>query len=316
MPVRETSFRKNLPPVQVEVLKVTSLSASWNDNLICLWVVGGKVDLYEAHLMYHLNEGDIFVINYNEPYKLISKEGCICAFTYFDIDYFKKAIPNLREVNFAHYYFSKSHDLEGALENIYRFIESIHLMLISDKQQESTARKLDTLAIFFLKVLVDTFQYSYYTRNDEGAYLNFLDRAPNLSPEQMQRLQRLTYHIWTHSAGDMSLDDLAETEFYSRFYVSHFIRKAYGLSFQETVSLTRVVTSERLLIDTNDNLEEIATQVGFSNRSQYCDLFKKWHGMPPSQYRKENKPGAPGNTDIAFPVPDDEASKILRAALK
>jgi xylan 1,4-beta-xylosidase len=317
MPAKEIGYTKGEAPVHIEIQKVRSLATHWQDGLEVVWVLSGRIDLYETHLMYHLSEGDVFVVNYNEPHKLLAPEGeeATVAFIYLDVDYFTTAVPYLREVNFAHYYFSKTRDVNTALENIYRFIASIYFLQSQPVRDERYQSKLDSLAVFFVKVLVDTFRYSYYEKKD-GQYYNMLDRSPNLTHDQILRLQRLTYYIWTNSQNSLSLDDLANTEFYSRFYISHFIKKAYGLSFQETVALTRVVSSERLLIDTDYSLDRIADLVGFSNRSQYCSQFKRWHGMPPSQYRKENKPGAQGNADIVFPVDAKEAENLLSAYKK
>jgi AraC-like DNA-binding protein len=160
-----------------------------------------------------------------------------------------------------------------------------------------------------MKLLVDTFQYIYYVKED-GRYLDRLYRT-DLTPKQMERIHRITWYIYMNCGEKITLDQLARTEFYSRFHISHFIKRAFGLSYQETLSLSRAVVSERILLATDFNLDQVAALAGFSTRSQYCNHFKRWHGISPARYRKENAAGAQGNLDITFPVSHQAAQALL-----
>jgi AraC-like DNA-binding protein/quercetin dioxygenase-like cupin family protein len=299
MPKQKIQYKSGLPPISVEVMKVSSSACHWHEHLEVIWVLSGHIDLFESHLMYHLYAGDVFVVNYNEAHRLVAGSNAVLAFVHIDHSYFAKEIKDLKKITFAHGCFSKAPQQNDALANCHRFIITLYQLLNASTPSASTARKLDSMTVFFLKMLISIFQYRYYVKED-GVYRSILNRSPDLSLDQIQRLQRLTYHIFNNCNDKLNLDRVAETECYSRFYISHFIKKAFGLSFQETVCLSRVVMSERILLDTGFSIDEIATFVGFSNRSQYCNQFKRWHGIPPSQYRKENSQGASGNEDVMF----------------
>ena len=47
--------------------------------------------------------------------------------------------------------------------------------------------------------------------------------------------------------------------------------------------------AERLLIAKNLTIEEIMDQTGFNNRGTFYKLFSKRYGMPPRQYREQQK---------------------------
>jgi len=310
VPKVKISYSDGLPPIEVSIIKAASAACHWHDQIEVIWVISGALELTESHLSYRLVAGDVFVVNYNEAHRFAAGPDCVIALAHFDHRYFAKDIPHLKEISFAHYCFSRSENPDAALENCRRFLATLYRLLHRERRDAGLAGKLETMMSFFVKLLVDTFQYRYYIKQ-EGVYRNTLDRSPGLSPEQLRRMQRLTFYIHNNCNESLTLDSVAETEFYSRFTISHFIKKAFGLSFQETVCLSRVVMAERILIDTDFGLDEIATLVGFSNRSQFCDQFKKWHGLPPSLYRKQNKAGAPGNLDIAFPLEEEEIAALL-----
>lgn len=50
----------------------------------------------------------------------------------------------------------------------------------------------------------------------------------------------------------------------------------------------RMIEAEKLLIDLEKEITDIAQDVGFSNPSNFSRSFKKFTGLSPSEYRKNN----------------------------
>ena len=307
---REITYRAGLPPVSVSVMDVFNMGCHWHDALEVIWVLSGEIAMKESNLLCKLKQGDVYVVNYNETHKISTDGGPATIISvHIDYRYFTKYIPNLKEISYTHYFFSRNLDLEDSLEECRKSIKELYRLTCFD-EGEGSKWKIESAAHSLLLLLIDTFQYVYYEKHD-NTYHDFIDRSNNLSHEQLKRLHRLTHYIYTHCHDRLTLDDVAGTEYYSRFYVSHFIKKAYGLSYQETVCLSRVMISERLLIGTPYNMDSIAEMVGFSTRNQYCRQFKKWHGISPSQFRKENAPGSPGSNDLTLNCDEKKISDLL-----
>ena len=76
-------------------------------------------------------------------------------------------------------------------------------------------------------------------------------------------------------------------EHLSIYYLSHVIKEATGLSFQELLSFIRVEESEKLLLGTNKKIGAISEESGFSAIRYYIKYFTKWFGMHPLEYRKK-----------------------------
>jgi AraC-like DNA-binding protein len=295
----------------MELLELRSEACHWHDSIEVVWVLRGNVCLYESNMKYLLKPGDIYVVNYNETHKMHAEgeDDALIASLYIDYEYFSKYIPNLKEISFAHYCFSNTPEPDEALKECRDYMRQIFEFVADETHMQHNWRQAEKLTAKFLEIIVDTFQYIYYVK-ENGHYMDILARN-DMHPDQMRRLHHLTYYIYMNCQEKLTLDDIARTEFYSRFHVSHFIKKAFGLSYQETVTMSRAILSERLLIETDFNLDEIASMVGFSTRSQYCQQVRKWHDQSPSQYRKMNSPDAPDNQDVFSPVEYSAVKDII-----
>jgi AraC-like DNA-binding protein len=58
-----------------------------------------------------------------------------------------------------------------------------------------------------------------------------------------------------------------------------------GTSFEDVLGETRRTVAERLLCDTDLPITDIAFLLGFSEVSAFTRAAKRWHGMPPRQFR-------------------------------
>ena len=85
----------------------------------------------------------------------------------------------------------------------------------------------------------------------------------------------------------LTLNEIAEREHLSIYYLSHIIKEAAGLSFQDLLSYIRVEESEKLLLGTNKKIGTIAEETGFSAVRYYIKHFEHWFGMHPAEYRKK-----------------------------
>lgn len=60
-----------------------------------------------------------------------------------------------------------------------------------------------------------------------------------------------------------------------------------GSSFQELVEEVRERQARRFLKTTELTVEEISWRVGFASSSSFCQAFKRWTGLSPSEFRKQ-----------------------------
>lgn len=81
-------------------------------------------------------------------------------------------------------------------------------------------------------------------------------------------------------------EDLAECLSVSKRQTSRILRQLCGKSFHEKLEEIRMHYALRLLVHTDQPVEDIAVQVGYAASSGFYVAFKKAFGVTPAQYRR------------------------------
>ncbi|MCQ2529184.1 MAG: AraC family transcriptional regulator [Saccharofermentans sp.] len=64
-------------------------------------------------------------------------------------------------------------------------------------------------------------------------------------------------------------------------------KSVYGNSIAAHIKEHRMEQAARLLNDTDYNIAEIASSVGYSSQSKFTAAFKEYYGVLPTDYRKK-----------------------------
>lgn len=116
-------------------------------------------------------------------------------------------------------------------------------------------------------------------RATHGAGFSYAVRDP-----QVRHAVALMHENCAH---DWSLDTLARAVGMSRSVLAERFRDAMNdtpLAYLRTVRLQRAM---RLLAETGDTLEHIATQIGYTDAFAFSKAFKRAVGQSPGEYRRE-----------------------------
>lgn len=89
-----------------------------------------------------------------------------------------------------------------------------------------------------------------------------------------------------HDAG-LQLRDVAKKFGVSQSYLTELLKKHYGANYREFINRCRIrEATERLELNANERISEIAYDVGFHTLSHFNRAFRKVTGMTPSAYRR------------------------------
>jgi AraC-like DNA-binding protein len=83
----------------------------------------------------------------------------------------------------------------------------------------------------------------------------------------------------------IGLADVAKAVARSPAYLTHVVREETGRTVLQWIIERRMREAERLLLDTERPLHEIAGAVGYDNVGYFIRLFTKRHGAPPGGWR-------------------------------
>ena len=84
----------------------------------------------------------------------------------------------------------------------------------------------------------------------------------------------------------ISIPELAKQSCMSVSRLSHLFKEQVGDTIIRTIHKLRLEKAAKLLIQTNRQVSEIATDVGFESIDHFTRLFTASYGLSPSKYRK------------------------------
>lgn len=99
------------------------------------------------------------------------------------------------------------------------------------------------------------------------------------------KIQEVARFISENYASHITLRNAAKMAYMEETYFSKQFKRLTGFGFHEYLVQTRIKAAEQMLRHTNLSISEISEQCGFSGSNYFGDVFRRWKGMSPSEYR-------------------------------
>ncbi len=103
------------------------------------------------------------------------------------------------------------------------------------------------------------------------------------------RMLEIADYLAAHSNQKLSLDEIAERFYISKYHLCRTFKEAMGFTLVEYINTSRVMRARELLLTTNSSITEIAEETGFESSTHFGKVFKQYMGTPPLSYRKTFK---------------------------
>jgi len=124
---------------------------------------------------------------------------------------------------------------------------------------------------------------------------------PKMSLEYANRMRELRKHairsvqiaqcidyIYDHLHARITVTELAEHVHLSESYLSRLFKKEIGSSISEYIRTRKLETAKNMLIYSDYRAAEIASILSFPSQSYFTEIFHKYTGMTPGDFKKEN----------------------------
>ena len=108
------------------------------------------------------------------------------------------------------------------------------------------------------------------------------DRRRDLYREAMDLIAR-------EYASELNLDSVARALATSRRQLQRAFAEAGDTSFRDELARIRMTHARELLAEDSLPVRQVATRVGYQQPAQFAKSFRRYHGKPPSTYRRENR---------------------------
>ncbi|WP_162309260.1 AraC family transcriptional regulator [Cohnella abietis] len=104
--------------------------------------------------------------------------------------------------------------------------------------------------------------------------------------QRAERLKEVISHIESHYAERLLVSDAAKIACMSPYHFCRVFKHTVGRTFTEYIHLYRISKAEALIRDSNLSITLIAEQTGFGTIQYLDELFKRYRGCTPVQFRK------------------------------
>ena len=95
--------------------------------------------------------------------------------------------------------------------------------------------------------------------------------------------------IETSYAAKISQSSIAEKLGLTKEYFSYLFHKETGVKFTDFINNYRIELAKHILIHKDFKINEVSSQVGFSDEKYFCRVFKKNTGYSPNAYKNMHK---------------------------
>lgn len=116
--------------------------------------------------------------------------------------------------------------------------------------------------------------------------IDLLRATPKVQPDPYPVIAHIKKYIEDHLPEDITVAEIAKDMNISVYYLSHLFKSVTGITLIEFRNELRLTKAKQLLIRTNEPINKIAGECGFSNASYFTEVFARSEKIPPSEFRK------------------------------
>ena len=109
------------------------------------------------------------------------------------------------------------------------------------------------------------------------------------STKQDKRLNAVKQFIDTHYLEPLCIPQLAQVGHLSVRQLNTLFRELFGQSPKQYLIAKRMTKAKQLLLHSNDNVSQIAQQVGYSSLATFSERFKQYNHCSPKEFRRNSQ---------------------------
>lgn len=255
------------------------LDDRWNvhSEVLIALVKTGQLTLETATNAYSLRQGDIYFVAPNQKYQIVNHQGA-------NVDVILLNLSNPASVTQEYIPQSLIRGITSGNCTHFAKITPEDLYYRSTLEDFKTIIKAEMDKPNFFQLLVHGKMYQIFYTLFSNGLVQILEAETQ--GKKYRALRRITEYINDNFCENISLDTIAQTTGFSRYYVSHLFKELMNTTFVSYVNELRLTRAAMLLTTTDTPIIEIAGMSGFNNISNFNRAFKMYYGTTPSKYRK------------------------------
>ncbi|WP_269477912.1 AraC family transcriptional regulator [Hominibacterium faecale] len=280
MLVKEVVMEKDLH-CKCEICAVSFIPMHMHHAFEIIYILKGSINLTCQAFEYHLNEGDVFICNVNEPHFVTSDDQeNIVLFFHLDPYHYENVYPHLS----YHWFLCDSYKTPEKDDIPLRQLQQMlwHAASALSPRTSILPGEVDALIFNIVNHLINNYQNFSFAGNQHA--LQSLKSCDTLTVKRIFEIQEYIYRNYQNK---ISLEDLSNHLYLNKYYVSRLIKNFTGLNLIDLLGLVRTEKAQILLLTSDRSLEEISFECGFSSVKYFEKYFVQWYKVSPRRYRED-----------------------------
>lgn len=122
------------------------------------------------------------------------------------------------------------------------------------------------------------------------------ERRASIPGPHDSKMKKVLRYIDSHYSEDLRLEDVAAMVYLSPYYFSKLFKKYQGIGFNAYVNQQRMHSARQMLEQSDWSIAVIARNLGFSQASYFCKVFRQTYSITPQAYREQRLTAAFSNS--------------------
>ena len=268
-------YKKDLYP-NGDLSTVNDVLAHWHNELEIVYSYANDGEYYTDGIKHHIKEDEFIIVNSRSIHKVISNRvtpykdlpPILTTVLQINDTFLRSFVPNFDELYFRPEFKSGEKRPAEIMKDLAKYADV------------NSLNKYENMRIIGL-----VYELLYYICRDD---LSLKDvEMPEKSRKNSDILRKIISYTEENYTGDINEMSAAEHFGYSACYFSRFFKSNMGITYKEFLTRMRLNAAKDRLTDTQKSVLEIAMDCGFSDARGLINMFNKYEGITPLQYRKK-----------------------------
>jgi AraC-like DNA-binding protein len=272
--IQETvNFKANTTLRLYENVDFECYPSHWHAPLEIIMPLQNQYRVTCCNTLFTLNEGDVLLIN---PGVVHSMEADYGKRIIFQADF--TLLHGIKELEAILSLISPA--LIITAEYAPEAHEQIRQLILEISQEYFTDAPLSEASIY--SKLIEMFVLIGRSYSPSAKSFNSSIRKQR---EYTERFMNICDYISEHCCDDLSLDHVAGIYGFSKFHFSRMFKQFTNVSYYRYLNKKRIENAEKLLVDQELTITEVALRCGFSSLSAFLRMFKIIKDCTPTEFK-------------------------------
>ncbi|MZQ85546.1 helix-turn-helix domain-containing protein [Paenibacillus sp. 5J-6] len=278
-------------PFKIEVRRPHSMNRILHahEHLQLCYILSGSCLHWVAGQQYVLTKGDLISIPPYQEHRLEAREAM--DFCMIQVDFMPHALDDsLRDLAHLQTFvdFAYIRPLIGEADLLPKMalppstqtvVENLLQVILTEWETQEEGYRLAIKAELLKLLVITTRQYKAHAQSHQDNHRVALHR---------KAFYEAIAYMESHYHEELQLESVAAKALMAPSYFSHMLKLVRGKTYIELLTDIRIQAAMAFLKQTDLNVTEIATRVGYNHISHFNRTFKKHTGITPGDYRKHH----------------------------